>query len=192
MSLKRRQFTKEFKLQVLREVEAGKSAAQAARERQVNPSLLYKWRKEREALGEDAFPRNGMTPSATVLTEEVKFAELERLIGQLTVENAFLKKSCSGSKLLARRRQFLGPILHRDLRPHRRRRRMETPSDRADPRATRRSLRRSLVPSSRSSRDVERFGFEHRSNVRDQRDPSRDVLPTICVAFEGRRAVGRP
>lgn len=32
MSLKRRIFTKEFKQQVLRELEAGKSVAQAARE----------------------------------------------------------------------------------------------------------------------------------------------------------------
>jgi transposase len=159
MSLKRRQFTKAFKLQVLREIEAGKSSAQAAREHQVNPSLLYKWQKEREALGENAFSGNGVTPGATVLTDEVKIAELERLIGQLTVENAFLKKSCSVSKLLARRNGKLSRLLPWYLQPRLRpprlqnRRRMETPSDRADPRGTRRDLRRdhrrNFVPSFR-------------------------------------------
>jgi transposase-like protein len=32
MSIKRRQFTKDFKLQVIREIEAGKTIAQASRE----------------------------------------------------------------------------------------------------------------------------------------------------------------
>jgi transposase-like protein len=88
MSLKRRQFTKEFKLRVLREIEEGKSSAQAAREHQVSPNLIYKWKKEKEALGEGAFPGNGVV----AVTEESKIAELERLIGQMTVENAFLKR----------------------------------------------------------------------------------------------------
>jgi transposase len=88
MSLKRRQFTKEFKLQVLREIQAGKSAAQAAREHQVHPTMIYKWQKQQEQHGEQAFPGNGHTTA----TAEAKIAELERLIGQMTVENAFLKR----------------------------------------------------------------------------------------------------
>ena len=88
MSLKRRQFTKEFKLQVLREIRAGKSAAQAAREYQVHPTMIYKWQKQQEQHGESAFPGNGHTTE----TAEAKIAELERLIGQMTVENAFLKR----------------------------------------------------------------------------------------------------
>ena len=48
MSLKRRQFTKEFKLQIIREVEAGKSVAQAAREHQLHPNTIIKWRKLHE------------------------------------------------------------------------------------------------------------------------------------------------
>ena len=88
MSLKRRQFTKEFKIQVLREIEAGKSAAQAAREHQVHPTLIYKWQKQQEKHGESAFPGNGHTTA----TQEARIAELERLIGQMTVEAAFLKR----------------------------------------------------------------------------------------------------
>ena len=88
MSLKRRQFTKELKLQILREIKAGKSAAQAAREHQVHPTMIYKWQKQQEQHGETAFPGNGHTAA----TQEAKIAELERLIGQMTVENVFLKR----------------------------------------------------------------------------------------------------
>jgi transposase len=43
MALKRRLFTREFKLQVLREIQAGKSVAQASREHQLHPTLISKW-----------------------------------------------------------------------------------------------------------------------------------------------------
>ena len=86
MSFKRRQFTREFKIQVIREVEAGKAIAQAAREHQVHPTLIGKWRKQNSLYGEQAFAGNGHA-----YTQEAKIAELERLIGQLTIENSFLK-----------------------------------------------------------------------------------------------------
>ena len=37
---KRRQFTREFKLQVLQEADSGKSISQLAREHQVHPTLI--------------------------------------------------------------------------------------------------------------------------------------------------------
>ena len=40
MSLKRRVFTKDFKQQILCEVQAGKSIAQGAREYEVHPNLI--------------------------------------------------------------------------------------------------------------------------------------------------------
>jgi transposase-like protein len=40
MSLKRRIFTKDFKLQIIRQVQAGKSIAQAAREHEMHPNLI--------------------------------------------------------------------------------------------------------------------------------------------------------
>jgi transposase-like protein len=43
---KRRSYTREFKMKVLREVEAGKSQAQAAREYQLGESSIYKWRRQ--------------------------------------------------------------------------------------------------------------------------------------------------
>ena len=55
MSTKRRQFTREFKLRVIREVEAGKGLAQAAREHQVHPGLIGKWRLQHRKYAEQAF-----------------------------------------------------------------------------------------------------------------------------------------
>ena len=46
MALKRRRFPREFTRHVVREVEAGKSPAQAAREHHVHPTWLIRWRQE--------------------------------------------------------------------------------------------------------------------------------------------------
>ena len=87
MSLKRRVFTKEFKQQIIREVQAGKSIAQASREHDLQPNLIAKWQKLHEQYAANAFRGNGHA-----YTQEAKIAELERLIGQQTVEISLLKK----------------------------------------------------------------------------------------------------
>ena len=87
MALKRRQFSKDFKLHVLREIAAGKPVAQAARAHQLHPNLIAKWQKQHQQYGAQAFAGNGHP-----YTDEARIAELERLIGQLTIENAALKK----------------------------------------------------------------------------------------------------
>ena len=87
MSLKRRIFTKEFKQQILLEVQAGKSIAQVSRENELHPNLIAKWQKLQEQYAQNAFQGNGHA-----YTQEAKIAELERLIGQQTVEIGFLKK----------------------------------------------------------------------------------------------------
>ena len=88
MSLKRRQFSREFKQQVLREIEAGKSLAQVAREHQLHPNCISEWKRQFARYGERAFAGNG-----PLYKEEAKIAELERLIGQQAVEIAFLKRA---------------------------------------------------------------------------------------------------
>lgn len=93
MGLKRRRFTKEFKLQVVRGIEAGKAPAQVAREHEIHPTLISKWQRQHQHDAERAFAGNGHT-----YTDEARRAELERIVGQLTLENAFLKKSCGNSK----------------------------------------------------------------------------------------------
>ncbi len=90
MSLKRRQFTREFKLQVLQEADSGKSISQLAREHQVHPTLIHRWRQQLRRQGDRAFPGNGKAVS-----DEARIAALERKVGQLTMENDLLKKVLS-------------------------------------------------------------------------------------------------
>ena len=91
MSRLRRQFTPDFKLTLVREIEAGKSVAQAAREHQIHPTVLYRWKRRYHESGAVAF-RNDDKGGRSGAGEQSKIAQLERLIGQLTIENAFLKK----------------------------------------------------------------------------------------------------
>ncbi len=95
MSRKRRQFSREFKLQVIREIENGASAAQISRQHQINESLLHKWKKQYRQNPQDAFSGAGSTSS-----QDAKIADLERTIGQLYLENAFLKKTVNHFEML--------------------------------------------------------------------------------------------
>jgi transposase len=88
LALNRRRFTREFKLQVICAVEAGKPVAQVAREHQLHPTLIRRWQHEHQHYAERAFLGNG-----NIYKYEARIAELERLIGQLTMENALLKKA---------------------------------------------------------------------------------------------------
>ena len=89
MTLKhRRKFTREFKLQVLAEIAAGKSVAQAAREHQLHPTLIGRWQKQQRQYADRAFAGNGLA-----YTSEARVAGLERMVGRLTMENELLKKA---------------------------------------------------------------------------------------------------
>lgn len=83
----RRSFSKEFKTNILREVDSGLTIAQAARKHEVHPETIRQWRTRERKYGERAFAGHG-----NAYTDEARIAELERTIGQLTVENRFLKK----------------------------------------------------------------------------------------------------
>ena len=88
VGLKRRKFTREFKQQIVREVEAGKPVTQAAREYEIHPTQITKWRQVQRQYAEYAFASNGKS-----YRDEAREAELERMVGQLTRENALLKKA---------------------------------------------------------------------------------------------------
>jgi len=64
--------------------------AQAAREHQLHPNTIIKWRKLHQQYAERAFSGNGQT-----YKDEARIAELERMVGQLTMENSLLKKALS-------------------------------------------------------------------------------------------------
>jgi len=94
----RRVFTKEFKLEVLRDIDGGTSIAQAARVHNVHPETIRLWRRTERQYGEHAFAGNGHAYS-----DEAKIAQLERALGQVTLENSLLKKALSALKQLERR-----------------------------------------------------------------------------------------
>lgn len=92
MDLARRVYSRDLKIAAMREIDSGRTAGEVARQLELSPKLLERWRGEWRARGEMAFPglgRRGVTPA---LTELQRIGELERKIGQLTMENDFLKR----------------------------------------------------------------------------------------------------
>lgn len=93
MDLARRVYTRELKVAAMRELDGGCTVGQVARQREISPNLLQRWKSEWRARGELAFPgegRRGLTPQPSELQ---RIADLERKIGQLTMENDFLKRA---------------------------------------------------------------------------------------------------
>ena len=86
MGLSRRIFTKEFKLAAVQRLEQGVSLGEVARALEVNPNVLHRWRREVRQGPGNVFPGHGKQRWS-----EGRMAELERKIGQQTLEIDFLK-----------------------------------------------------------------------------------------------------
>ena len=85
MSYKRH--TKEFKQKLLREVEQGEAAATVARRYAVSRQLIYEWQqKQRDGVLQDIDAQR-----EAQLVRSVR--DLQLKVGQLTMENEFLKKT---------------------------------------------------------------------------------------------------
>jgi transposase len=86
----RRDFSKEFKLEAVRQLERGdKSGVQVALELDVPRNKLYQWREQVQTLGaEKAFPGPGRKSEAQMSELELLRKENKRL----QMENEFLKK----------------------------------------------------------------------------------------------------
>ncbi|MBE3094379.1 MAG: transposase [Actinobacteria bacterium] len=91
MGKTRRKFSREFKISLLRDLEAGTSVAEVTRRSEVHPCLLARWKKEFSEDPERAFRSNGNT----IYKEQMNVAKLQQLVGQLYAENDFLKKALS-------------------------------------------------------------------------------------------------
>ena len=90
---KRRTFTRDFKLEAVLDMMRGeKTVAQICRERDITESLLYQWRdaffERAPAIFADQ-RSNGNDPQAE------RIAELERMVGKLTMELEIAKKASS-------------------------------------------------------------------------------------------------
>jgi len=88
MGRPRRRFTREFKLEALRQVvESRRSQAEVARELGVNPETLYRWTREFRQDPSQSFPGNGKSKD-----RDKEVEQLQRDNARLRAENAFLKK----------------------------------------------------------------------------------------------------
>jgi transposase len=85
----RRRFTAEFKIQVVLELISGaKSAAEICRQHQVSPQVLARWKAEFLERAPRIFAHEEEQQA-----EHTRIAELERLVGRLTMELDIAKKA---------------------------------------------------------------------------------------------------
>jgi len=86
---KHRTFTPDYKAQLVLEVLSGaKTAAEVCREHQLKPDLFSKWKSQFLTNAAKVF--QGAAP---VDPAQARIGELERLVGQLTLELAVSKKA---------------------------------------------------------------------------------------------------
>ncbi len=89
---KRRQFSAEFKAQLVLDILAGvQSQAEACRKHNLSPNRVASWKTlflERAHLIFES--------DAARSTEQARITELERALGRMTLENEILKKGSSG------------------------------------------------------------------------------------------------
>ena len=94
MDLSRAVYSRDLKIAVMRALDAGSTTGEIGRKYQLSPHLLERWRGEWRAKGDQAFPGVGRRVAALPAVDEARrVAELERKIGQLAMENDFLKKA---------------------------------------------------------------------------------------------------
>lgn len=85
-----RVFTREFKLELMRQWAAGETTcAKLCREHRLSQSLLYRWRDAYRLHGEQAFTEQA-EDDYEVLRRRI--ADLERALGQATLDNQLLKR----------------------------------------------------------------------------------------------------
>ncbi len=89
--MRRRKFSREFKLEAVRLVkDRGVSVAQAARDLDVHENVLRKWVRELAADPQHAFPGHGqMKP------EQLEIDRLRREVAKLKAERDILKKAAA-------------------------------------------------------------------------------------------------
>ncbi|MEK6829913.1 MAG: transposase [Nanoarchaeota archaeon] len=84
---KRREFTRDFKLSVLSELNV-KKAAEVCKEHNIHPVLLSKWKKD---FNQDPF--KAFNGKGNLWKAEAEVEKYKRLVGELYAEIDFLKKT---------------------------------------------------------------------------------------------------
>jgi len=105
MKLTRRNFDREFKLQVCHEIESGlKSQAQVSREHKIAPNLISRWLKEYREDQVNCFSGNRKYP---VDTQASKIRDLEAALGRATYENQILRETNEFLKKVSQERRYI-------------------------------------------------------------------------------------
>lgn len=88
---KRRKFTPQFKSQVVLQLLSGeRSMAELCREHQLTSQMIGSWKQQFLAAATQAFETD-----VTSNAEQERMAELERMVGKLTMELEIAKKASS-------------------------------------------------------------------------------------------------
>lgn len=91
MARKRRNFSAEFKTKVVLELISGKkSLAEASREYEIKDTVLSRWKQEFLSHATQVFEQ-----PQDVQEKEARIAELERMVGKLTMKVELQKKVLS-------------------------------------------------------------------------------------------------
>lgn len=95
MASNRRQYSAEFKAKIVLQVLSGeKTVSDICRTHKLNANVVNRWRKEFLQHAPSLFERGDRHSE-----EEHKIAELERLVGQLTVQLEIAKKASTSLNL---------------------------------------------------------------------------------------------
>ena len=93
MAGSRRQFSREFKVEAVRQVlEGGRPLARVARELDISASVLRRWKQKFEEDPSEAFPGNGRMKA-----EDEELRRLRKEVVRLRQERDFLKKTAVDS-----------------------------------------------------------------------------------------------
>src|SRR6266511_2651761 len=104
MPRKRRSFSAEFKAQVVLELISGKnSLLEASREYNIKDTVLSRWKQEFVGKASQVFEQ-----PQEVQEKEARIAELERMVGKLTMQIELQKKVLSLADSLARDNEDVG------------------------------------------------------------------------------------
>ncbi|MBA7555512.1 hypothetical protein ES705_48176 [subsurface metagenome] len=114
MSIHRRKYTKDFKIEIVESALKGRSILELAKENDIYPGLITRWKRQ---YLEGKF--HGTSASDTELRKlKLKICELEQMVGKLTMENYLLKKEKEFA--IARRKEnssiITGPNSDRSVR----------------------------------------------------------------------------
>lgn len=88
MDKKRRSFSQEFKIEIIREIEQGTKESEVCRKHYLHPVLVNLWKQEYHQSQQTVLQGNGRQ-----YKDEGRIAELEQLVGKLYIENEFSNKT---------------------------------------------------------------------------------------------------